>query len=90
MEAPSEVHWESVALALQEQALRKWMGLPVLLVQDNVTGERIRIFASPTGYVVGYRKGMASLFRRGFAKDWLLDVLDVRRTYNKSQELLRG
>ena len=89
MEKPTEVNWGVVALQLQEHAIRRWLGIPVLRVRDRCTGQETEVYVDRDGLVVGYSDEMASLFRRGFARDWLKEAQELRLLVLRVQELLQ-
>jgi hypothetical protein len=88
MHEPTQVNWGVVALQLHEEALRLWLSLPALLVHDNCTGEDIEVYVDKEGQITGYRDEMAALFRRGFARDWLLEARKLRALVLKRRQLL--
>jgi hypothetical protein len=88
VEKPSEVNWGIVALQLQEEALRRWIAIPVLRVRDRCTGQETDVYVDQNGNVVGYIDEMAALFRRGFARDWLKEAQELRLLVVRRQNLL--
>ena len=89
MYAPSRVNWTVIALQIQEEALRCWMTLPVLQVRDNQTGELIDVSVDRFGFISGWREEMMPLFRKGFARDWLIEAKRLRQLVVRSQQLLK-
>lgn len=90
MQKPTYINWGVVALQLQEEALRRWFQLPVLIVRDRCTGQETAVYVDQNGCVVGYTDEMAALFRRGFARDWLKDAQELRLLVVRRHRLLKG
>jgi hypothetical protein len=89
VDKPTPVNWGVVALQLQEEALRLWLSLPVLRILDRCTGEEIEVWVDQDGLIVGYCDEMGALFRRGFARDWLIEAKRLRLLVVKREHLLR-
>lgn len=88
MNNPTQVNWGVVVLRLQEEALRQWLALPVLKILDRSTGLETEVYVDQQGFVFGYSEEMAALFRRGFARDWLLEAKKLRKLVVQQQRLL--
>lgn len=88
MDKPTQVNWGLVVCQLQEEALRRWLSLPVLRILDRCTGRETEVYVDQEGLVVGYVDEMAALFRRGFARDWLMEAQELRKLVVQRQELL--
>lgn len=88
MDKPTQVNWGVVALQLQEEVLRRWLALPVLRIRDRSTGRETEVYVDQQGSVFGYVDEMAALFRRGFARDWLIEAQELRKLVVQQRVLL--